>query len=107
MVARASSRGEAHSPKVTSGNYIIKIYRTRLVSKVTGSNEAVTQTSRYRDVVRPREIPKVVWDHIRRISWELRLTIPDTLDLLADIYQDVREGKLVDVEKCVMVVSDD
>jgi len=42
-----------------------------------------------------REIPRDIWERIRGIAYEPHLTIPDTLDLLADLYQDVRAGSLL------------
>jgi len=93
------------SPKISSGDKANKNYWSRLLRAVPSKSHR--QGAKRKDSVRPREIPVEIWERIRRIAYELHLTIPDTLNLLADIYQDVRAGKLVDVERCVMVVDND
>ena len=55
--------------------------------------------------VRPRRIPYGIWKRIKIISIELGLTIPDTLDLLADIYEDLKRGELVEASKCWEVIE--
>lgn len=42
--------------------------------------------------VRPRSIPYRIWKRIRIISIELGLTIPDTLNFLADLYELTRNS---------------
>jgi len=95
LVARRSSRREPLTPQVSSGRYGIKKCCDRLADAVTKQKNAVTRSPFSRGVVRPREIPRDIWERIRCIAYELHLTIPDTLDLLADLYQDVRAGSLL------------
>lgn len=56
--------------------------------------------------VRPRQIPYSIWKRIRIISIELGLTIPDTLDLLADLYEDLKSGAIISRERCEVVKND-
>ncbi len=57
-------------------------------------------TKRSKGYVRPRAIPRNIWSKIKVISNELCLTIPDTLNLLTLLYADVRQGRLIEKEKC-------
>ena len=94
MVARRSSRREPLTPQVSSGRHGIKKCCDRLADAVTKQKNAVTRPP-FSRVSIEREIPRDIWERIRGIAYEPHLTIPDTLDLLADLYQDVRAGSLL------------
>ena len=42
--------------------------------------------------VRPGRIPRHIWERFQRVKEELQLSNADTLNLLLDLYDDVKKG---------------
>lgn len=71
-----------HTPVNSSVDRASKPFQSRLDHAVDRSDNTL---------VRPRAIPKRIWLRIKAIAQELHLTIPDTLNLLADLYEEVKK----------------
>ena len=50
--------------------------------------------------VKPPRIPRRIYSRFKRVQAELLLNVVDTLNLLIDLYYDVKNGELVPREKC-------
>ena len=51
-------------------------------------------------LVNPSKVPLWVYSRLKQVQAELLLTLGDTLNLLIDLYYDVKNGELVPREKC-------
>lgn len=50
--------------------------------------------------VKPPRIPRRIYSRLKQVQGELLLTLGDTINLLVDLYYDVKNGELVPREKC-------